>query len=160
MTSNQDKTMPDDTINQTRLDRNSPEHTALKELAHRFCLSFGPDASTKSREAIVAIHQEATRYVSDTAGGQTGSRAPPNLPFLEVIAEFSARLLPQDKKLVQAELDKHFAKRANKIESNNWLPYYSYRISLMDDPNSASSSQLHSEHNGTVSYTKANSRDR
>lgn len=151
---NQDKTMSDDTINQTRIDRNSPESIALRELARRFCLSFGPDASTKSREAIVAIHQEAIRYVNES-GGQTGSRAPQNLGFLEVITEFSARLIPQDKKLIQAELDKYFARRANKIDANNWLPYYSYRISLMDDPNSAQSSQLN-EHNGTLNHTRAN----
>ncbi len=31
------------------------------------------------------------------------------------------------------ELDKTYAKRANKIEENNWQPYYNYRISLMED---------------------------
>lgn len=150
-----DRTMTDETlVNQTRIDRALPEFIALKELARRFCLSFGPEASTKSREAIVAIHQEAIRFVNES--GQTGSRAPNNLPFLDVITEFSARLIPQDKKLIQAELDKVFAKRANKVDENNWLPYYSYRISLMDDLNSAQVSQASSDHNSTASAKKSN----
>jgi hypothetical protein len=142
--------MSDETIaNQTKIDRSLPEFIGLKELARRFCLSFGPDASTKSREAIVAIHQEAIRFVNESAGAETGSRAPANLPFLEIITEFSARLIPQDKKLIQTELDKAFARRANKIDANNWLPYYSYRISLSDDPtNSAQVSQ--GDQNGTA----------
>ncbi len=154
MSLNGDRTITDETlVNQTKIDRSLPEFIGLKELARRFCLSFGPDASTKSREAIVAIHQEAIRFVNETAGTQTGSRAPANLPFLDVITEFSARLLPQDKKLIQTELDKAFAKRANKVDANNWLPYYSYRISLSDDPNSAHVSQ-NDQNGATVSNAK------
>ncbi len=32
-----------------------------------------------------------------------------------------------------SELDRIYAKRANKIDENNWQPYYAYRISLMED---------------------------
>jgi len=52
---------------------------------------------------------------------------------LEVIIEFSSRLTPQDKRSLLSELDKTFAKRANKIESNNWMSYYAYRLSLMEE---------------------------
>lgn len=81
----------------SRLDRNSSEFTSLKELAHKFCLSFGPEASVKSREAILAIHQEAIQYANDSYS--KGNQAPVDLPFLEVIVEFSSRLSPQDKKV-------------------------------------------------------------
>jgi hypothetical protein len=37
-----------------------------------------------------------------------------------------------------SELDKNFAKHANKLEENNWQPYYNYRMSLMDDYHPAS----------------------
>jgi hypothetical protein len=51
------RTVDSQTSTQSRVDRNSIEFSTLKELAHKFCLSFGPDPSVKSREAIVAIHQ-------------------------------------------------------------------------------------------------------
>ena len=134
MNLNANKTLNEDTtLSNTRIDRSLPEFQSLKELAHRFCLSFGPEASVKSREAIVTIHQEAIKYVNESADRQTGSKAPSNISFLDVVTEFSSRLTVQDKKSILAELDKAFAKRANKIEANNWLPYYAYRISLMED---------------------------
>ena len=40
-----------------KIDRSLPEFSMLKELTHKFILSFGPEASVKSREAIIAIHQ-------------------------------------------------------------------------------------------------------
>ena len=124
-----------------RIDRTCAEFLAIKELAHRFCLSFGPEASVKSREAIVAIHMEAIKYAlesrqSSLDSSQASSNnannnvnvAPPNLVFLECCIEFSSRLTPNDKRIVLMELDKAFAKRANKIETNNWNAYYAYRI--------------------------------
>jgi hypothetical protein len=86
-----------------RLDRGSQEFGALRELAHKFCLSFGPDASVKSREAIVAIHQEALKFALEPVADQPvpkSHQAPTNLPFLEVVIEFSSRLSANDKKLV------------------------------------------------------------
>ena len=130
----------------SRIDRSAPEFASLKELAHKFCLSFGPEASVKSREAIVTIHHEAIKYVNESTsilsnggGGAVTSvsRAPPNLAFLEVIVEFSSRLTAQDKRAVLAELDKLFAKRANKLEENGWHAYYTYRLSLMEDGHSS-----------------------
>lgn len=123
-----------------KIDRTSPEFITLKELVHRFCLSFGPDASTKSREAILSIHQEALLF-ANSEPSQSVSQGPPNLLFLEVIVEFSSRLTPQDKRIMLNELDKLFAKRANKIEDNNWHAYYAYRISLMEDQSSSHNNQ-------------------
>ena len=125
------------------VDRGCARFLGLKELAHRFCLSFGPEASVKSREAIVAIHQEAIKYVheytelnavtqSASASKMNTAVAPANLLFLEVIVEFSSRLTAQDKRVVLAELDRTFAKRANKIEANNWQSYYTYRIRYLN----------------------------
>jgi cohesin complex subunit SA-1/2 len=116
-----------------RIDRTSPEFMGLKELTRRFCLSFGPDQASKSRDAIVTIHNEAIRYVNDTATSKHLQKAPLNLAFLEIVIEFSNRLTQNDKRALLAELDKAFAKRANKIEENGWASYYTYRLSLMDD---------------------------
>ena len=37
------------------------------------------------------------------------------------------------------ELDKTFAKRANKLEHNHWQAYYVYRVTLMDAAAASSS---------------------
>lgn len=119
-----------------KLSRTAPEFSGLKELAKKLCLSFGPEASVKSREAIVTIHHEAINYARESAS--RANQAPSNLPFLEVVIDFSSRLSANDKKSVLNELDKAFAKRANKIEENNWQPYYNYRLSLMEETASVS----------------------
>ncbi|RNA22496.1 cohesin subunit SA-1-like isoform X2 [Brachionus plicatilis] len=111
------------------------EWAGLKELAKKLCLSLGPEAGVRSRDAIVAVHTEAIGYARESAS--SANQAPANLAFLEVIIDFSARLTSQDKKMVLAELDKAFAGRANKIEHNNWQPYYTYRLSLMDEVTAA-----------------------
>ena len=114
-----------------KLSRTAPEFAGIKDLAKKLCLSFGPEAGVKSREAILTIHQEAIIYARDSAS--RANQAPVNLPFLETIIEFSSRLSAHDKKTVLSELDKAFAKRANKIDENNWQPYYNYRLSLMEE---------------------------
>jgi cohesin complex subunit SA-1/2 len=117
---NANKTLNEDnSLSNTRIDR------SLSAIV-RFCLSFDPEASVQSREAIVTIHQEAIKYVNESADRQTGSKAPSNISFLDVVTEFSSRLTLQDKKSILAEMDKAFAKRAIKIEINNRLPYYAY----------------------------------
>ncbi len=97
LNANANKTLTDEN-ELTRVDRSQPEFVSLKELARRFCLSFGPEASVKSREAIVAIHHEAIKYVNEASSGQDSQRAPSNISFLDVISEFSSRLTSQDKK--------------------------------------------------------------
>ena len=98
MTQTANKTLTSESDrNSNRIDRNQKDFLDLKELAHKFCLSFGPDASVKSREAIVAIHQEVIRYVND---GPTTQKAPINIALLELITEFSGHHIPQDKKLM------------------------------------------------------------
>jgi len=93
MTLNMNRTLTEDSItsetNETnnRIDRTAPEYQGLKELAHKFCLSFGPEASVKSRDAILAIHQEAIRYATENNNDRNQQKAPPNLPFLDVIIE-------------------------------------------------------------------------
>ena len=84
-----------------KVNRNSEEFTAIKELAKRFALSFGLDA-VKNREAITALHRAGVLFAITPPDSieldPTGP--PPNLPYLEILAEFTNKLLKQDKRVV------------------------------------------------------------
>ena len=98
MTQTANKTLTSDVdTNSNRIDRSQPEFIAVKDLVRRFCLSFGPEASVKSREAIITIHQEVIRYVNDSSMSQ---KAPLNIALLELFTDFSSRLTQQDKKMM------------------------------------------------------------
>ncbi|KAK4336680.1 hypothetical protein RND71_044106 [Anisodus tanguticus] len=72
----------------------------LKDLAKRFSLSFGLDHQ-KNREAIAAFHREGIHFTFNTIENPDDPLGPPpNIPFLEIISEFSNKLLKQDKKIV------------------------------------------------------------
>ena len=72
----------------------------LKELAKRFALSFGLD-NHKNREALAALHKEGIQFTFNTIENPDNPLGqPPNLPFLEILSEFSNKLIRQDKKTV------------------------------------------------------------
>lgn len=79
----------------------SQEYTDLKELAKRFALSFGLDA-IKNREAIIALHRAGILFAVNQANDSTDdpTAPPPCLLFLEILNEFTNKLLKQDKKVV------------------------------------------------------------
>ena len=92
--------------NEPIINRNTVEFHSLKELAKRFALSFGLDA-LKNREAVTALHREGILLACnplENPADPTGP--PPNLSFLEILTEFSNKLLKQDKKVVLNYLDK------------------------------------------------------
>lgn len=74
---------------------------SLQELAKRFALSFGLDA-VKNREAITALHRAGVLFAITPPDGieQDPTGPPPNLPFLEILSEFTNKLLKQDKRVV------------------------------------------------------------
>jgi cohesin complex subunit SA-1/2 len=73
---------------------------ALKELAKRFALSFGLD-NMKNRDAVAALHREGIHFTFNTIENPENPLGPPpNLPFLEIISEFSNKLMKLDKKTV------------------------------------------------------------
>ncbi|CAB0035744.1 unnamed protein product [Trichogramma brassicae] len=112
--------------------RNSEEFTAIKELAKRFALSFGLDA-VKNREAITALHRQGILFAVTTPDGieidPTGP--PPNLSFLEIVSEFTNKLLKQDKRLVLNFLDKHLQAGMPSSRGEDWQPLLLYRNSLL-----------------------------
>ncbi|XP_043289735.1 cohesin subunit SA-2 isoform X2 [Venturia canescens] len=115
-----------------KVNRNSEEFTAIKELAKRFALSFGLDA-VKNREAITALHRAGVLFAITPPDGveldPTGP--PPNLPFLEILAEFTNKLLKQDKRVVLNFLDKRLQAGMPSSRGEDWQPLLLYRNSLL-----------------------------
>merc|ERR1719290_880223 len=113
------------------VDRGSEEFHAIKELAKRFALSFGLDA-LKNREAVTGLHREGILTAVnplENPGDPTGP--PPNLPFLEILTEFSNKLLKQDKKVVLTYLDTKIEGAVPSSQAEEWQPLLVYRNSLV-----------------------------
>ncbi|KAB7499233.1 Cohesin subunit SA-1, partial [Armadillidium nasatum] len=83
-----------------KIQKSSDDFLSLKELAKRFALSFGLDA-VKNREAVTALHREGILFsVSPLENPNDPTGPPPNLLFLEILTEFTNKLLKQDKRVV------------------------------------------------------------
>lgn len=83
-----------------RISKSAHAFTDLKELAKRFALSFGLDA-IKNREAITALHRAGILFAATLPENFDDTlAAPPCLLFLDILGEFTNKLLKQDKKLV------------------------------------------------------------
>lgn len=74
-------------------------------MAKRFALSFGLDA-VKNREAITALHRAGILFAVSENTSDDPTVPPTNLPFLEILMEFTNKLLKQDKRVVMAFLDR------------------------------------------------------
>jgi cohesin complex subunit SA-1/2 len=81
-----------------KISRSSQDFSDLKELAKRFALSFGLDA-IKNREAVTALHRAGILFAAMYSNADDSS-VPQNLLFLEILNEFTNKLLKQDKKVV------------------------------------------------------------
>ncbi|KAM4675869.1 cohesin subunit SA-3 [Discoglossus pictus] len=85
------------------LEGGSPPHRTscslleIRELARRFSLLFGPD-QLRIRQDVVLLHKEGIKFsLRDPSASVTSSQ---NLTFLDVLSEFSHKLIKQDKKLL------------------------------------------------------------
>ncbi|XP_053606928.1 cohesin subunit SA-1 isoform X2 [Plodia interpunctella] len=103
-----------------------PEFHELKELAKRFSVMFGLDL-VKNREALTALHRAGIVF----AALETGVSPPLNLSFLEPLAEFSNKLLRQDKRQVLKFLDSRISYSINWGELG--APLTLYRNSLLTE---------------------------
>ncbi|XP_053201590.1 cohesin subunit SA-1-like [Panonychus citri] len=104
---------------------------ALKELAKRFALSFGLD-NQKNRDAVASLHREGIHFSFDKLDNPIDPLGPPpNLPFLEILSEFSNKLIKQDKKTVLLYLDKCVQSALPGTHNDEWQPLMSYRSSLI-----------------------------
>ncbi|XP_039299728.1 cohesin subunit SA-1-like, partial [Nilaparvata lugens] len=101
------------------------------ELAKRFALSFGLDA-IKNREAITALHRDGILYAVQTGDSvEDPTGPPPNLPFLEILTEFTNKLLKQDKRIVLNFLDRRITAGMPSSRGEDWQPVFTYRNSLV-----------------------------
>merc|ERR1712020_203970 len=113
------------------INRNTVEFHHLKELAKRFALSFGLDA-LKNREAVAQLHREGILLaVNPLENPDDPTAPPPNLPFLEILTEFTNKLLKQDKKVVLNYLDQRIGDAMPPSCGEDWQPLLMYRNSLV-----------------------------
>lgn len=140
-----------------RISRSSQEFSSLKELAKRFALSFGLDA-LKNREAMAALHREGVLFAVGTDEGivqDDPSVPPPHVAFLEILAEFTNKLLKQDKRIVLNYLDKHITSAVPSSRSEDWQPWVIYRNSLMHgdaEPGPVTSRRAYTRRNKKETY--------
>lgn len=124
--------------NNGEADTNSKEFAAIKDLARRFALSVGVDtAKSQARECVVTLHREGIMY--SLRNGDTSvqkekqdDEPPTNLQFLDVLNEFTFKLITQDKfgnSGVLSFLDEH-AKGLIHNKGGQWSPLISYRTGL------------------------------
>ncbi|XP_041483045.1 cohesin subunit SA-1-like isoform X3 [Lytechinus variegatus] len=104
---------------------------AIKELARRFSLTFGLD-QIKTRDAVAALHKEGIQFSLTPLEDPTNEYAPPpNVGYLEILTEFSSKLMRQDKRTVLQYLDKNLKEGMTEQEGEEWAPLRIYRHSLL-----------------------------
>ncbi|XP_030838180.1 cohesin subunit SA-1 [Strongylocentrotus purpuratus] len=104
---------------------------AIKELARRFSLTFGLD-QIKTRDAVAALHKEGIQFgLTPLEDPANEYGPPPNLGYLEILTEFSSKLMRQDKRTVLQYLDKNLKEGMTEQESEEWAPLRIYRHSLL-----------------------------
>ncbi|KAF6767693.1 hypothetical protein AHF37_08072 [Paragonimus kellicotti] len=112
------------------VERGSDGLQTVKELARRLNLSFGLDL-VKIREAMVAFHSEGIQYCVASAAAAASATGqppgvPPNLLFLEIVSEFSNKLLRPDKKGLSEYVSRVFPNPVGE----EWASLHAYRSSL------------------------------
>uniref|UniRef100_A0A4W4H024 Cohesin subunit SA n=1 Tax=Electrophorus electricus TaxID=8005 RepID=A0A4W4H024_ELEEL len=112
------------------LDRTSSHVSGIKELARRFALTFGLD-QIKTREAVATLHKDGIDFAFKFPNPKGAEYPPTNLAFLEVLCEFSSKLLRQDKKTVHSYLEKFMTEYMMERREDVWLPLIAYRNSLL-----------------------------
>ncbi|XP_063765740.1 cohesin subunit SA-1a isoform X2 [Eleginops maclovinus] len=112
------------------LDRTSSHVSGIKELARRFALTFGLD-QIKTREAVATLHKDGIEFAFKYQNPRGTEFPPINLAFLEVLSEFSSKLIRQDKKTVHSYLEKFMSDSMSERREDVWLPLISYRNSLL-----------------------------
>ncbi|XP_006896645.1 PREDICTED: cohesin subunit SA-3 [Elephantulus edwardii] len=112
-----------------------PAFIEMRDLARRFALSFGPQ-QLQNRDLVVLLHKEGIKFSLSELPPADSSDQPPNLAFLELLSEFSPRLLHQDKQLLLSYLEKCL-KRVPQATNCPWGPVTTYCHSLSPQENQA-----------------------
>ncbi|XP_051631976.1 LOW QUALITY PROTEIN: cohesin subunit SA-3, partial [Manacus candei] len=113
--------------------RELPEFQEIRDLGRRFSLFFSLH-HLRNRPALLTLHREGIQFAfQEPPDPQSGEGTPLNLPFLEVLSEFSPRLLRQDKALLLSYLERTLQERGGDLGgglSPPWSPLLTYRHSL------------------------------
>uniref|UniRef100_A0A668VP17 Cohesin subunit SA n=1 Tax=Oreochromis aureus TaxID=47969 RepID=A0A668VP17_OREAU len=110
-------------------DRSSSAFCGIKELARRFSLTFGLD-QVKTRDAIAMLHKDGIEFAFKEPSPQGEGGPPRNLAFLDILSEFSSKLMRQDKRTVHMYLERFMTFQMALQREDCWLPLISYRNSL------------------------------
>ncbi|XP_062856992.1 cohesin subunit SA-2 [Trichomycterus rosablanca] len=110
-------------------DRSSSLFCGIKELARRFSLTFGLD-QIKTREAIAMLHKDGIEFAFKEPSPQGEAYPPVNLAFLDILSEFSSKLMRQDKRTVHMYLERFMSFQMALQRDDCWLPLITYRNSL------------------------------
>uniref|UniRef100_A0A4W5L599 STAG2 cohesin complex component n=1 Tax=Hucho hucho TaxID=62062 RepID=A0A4W5L599_9TELE len=113
----------------TGFDRSSSAFCGIKELARRFSLTFGLD-QVKTRDAIAMLHKDGIEFAFKEPSPQGEGNPPLHLAFLDILSEFSSKLMRQDKRTVHMYLERFMTFQMALQRDDCWLPLISYRNSL------------------------------
>ncbi|XP_062405700.1 cohesin subunit SA-1 [Sardina pilchardus] len=94
------------------------EFVELREVARRHAMSFGINLHL-IRKPLLTFHQDGIRFALRGGGGGEGSASPPNLAFLEVLSEFSFKLMRQDRQQLL-----EYLKQVSASIRSQWLKMY------------------------------------
>ncbi|XP_053099789.1 cohesin subunit SA-3 isoform X3 [Hemicordylus capensis] len=105
----------------------------IRDLARRFSLLFGLH-QLQNRPALVALHKDGIRFAFQEPASPNSKLGLISLPFLELLSEFSPRLLPPDKALLLSYLKKtcqaHLSSSAGHGREPFWGSFTAYQRSL------------------------------
>ncbi|XP_062477834.1 cohesin subunit SA-3 isoform X2 [Pezoporus occidentalis] len=112
--------------------RMSEAFPEIRDLARRFSLFFSLH-QLRSRPLLLNIHREGILFAFQKIPGSEPGSPPLNLPFLEVLSEFSPCVLRPDKALLLTYLDKVSREQLGVLapgDTGQWHPLVTYRNSL------------------------------
>ncbi|KAF7235804.1 Cohesin subunit SA-3 [Varanus komodoensis] len=103
----------------------------IRDLARRFSLLFGLH-QLQNRPALVALHKSGIKFAFQEPASPNSKLGLVNLPFLELLSEFSPRLLPPDKALLLVYLKKisEAFLSSGHGEDSHWVSFQAYQRSL------------------------------
>uniref|UniRef100_A0AAY4EVU7 Cohesin subunit SA n=1 Tax=Denticeps clupeoides TaxID=299321 RepID=A0AAY4EVU7_9TELE len=107
---------------------------SLQKLFNELVQDQGPNldrTSSHVSEAVATLHKDGIEFAFKYQNPKGPDFPPPNLAFLEVLCEFSSKLLRQDKKTVHSYLEKFMTEQMMERREDVWLPLIAYRNSLL-----------------------------
>ncbi|XP_054836474.1 cohesin subunit SA-3 [Eublepharis macularius] len=102
----------------------------IRDLARRFSLLFGLHR-LQNRSALVTLHKDGIKFAFQETGSPSSKLGLVNLPFLELLSEFSPRLLYPDKALLLSYLKKISQAHASHRGELCWASFTVYQHSLI-----------------------------